>query len=118
MRVKSRADIDLDRAIVRGLLRRRPTADFQSQPLGTLDGFAVLHLAAQADRILISHDVSTMPGAFAEYRQAAPSPGVLLVLWPLAETIENLVLIRELSAAEEWRDRICYLPTLSDLRIP
>jgi hypothetical protein len=43
---------------------------------------------------------------------------VLLVpqLWPLAETIEQLVMIWELSEANEWQDRICYLPTLLDFR--
>jgi len=64
----------------------------------------VLHLAAQEGRILVSHDVCSMPVAFAEYRRTAHSPGVLLVpqLWPLAEIIEQLVRIWELTEAAEW----------------
>lgn len=116
MKVKFQADNDLDRTIVRGVLRRRPLMSFQSQPLNEMDDLAVLSLAAQEDRILVSHDVSTMPRAFAEYRRANHSPGVLLVPQDsaLPDTIEQLLLIWELSEAAEWRDRICYLPTLAD----
>jgi hypothetical protein len=59
-----------------------------------------------------------MPAAFAQYRQGGHSPGVLLVpqLWPLAEAIEQLVTIWELSEAGEWENRICYLPNLLDFR--
>jgi hypothetical protein len=70
-----------------------------------VDDLTVLHLAAQDGRILASHDISTMPEAFAQYRQGGQSPGVLLVpqLWPLAEAIEQLMMIWELSEANEWQ---------------
>ena len=118
MKVRFQADNDLDRTIVRGVLRRRPLVDFRSQPINDVDDLTVLHLAAQDGRILVSHDISTMPEAFSQYRQGGHSPGVLLVpqLWPLAETIEQLVMIWELCEANEWHDRICYLPTLLDFR--
>ena len=118
MKVKFQADNDLDRAIVRGVLRRRPGVDFRSEPFVGVNDLTVLRLAAQETRILVSHDVSSMPVAFAEYRRSGHSSGVLLVpqLWPLAHTIEQLVLVWELSEADEWEDRICYLPTLSDFR--
>jgi Domain of unknown function (DUF5615) len=120
VKVKFQADNDLDRTIVRGLLRRLPGADFQSEPLTAVEDFAVLQLAAQAGRIVVSHDVKTMPPAFAEYRRTGHSPGVLVTpqLWPLADAIEHLVLIWELTDASEWQDRICYLPTFADFRIP
>lgn len=67
---------------------------------------------------LVSHDISSMPAAFARYRRGGRSPGVLLPqLWALSDTIEQLVTIWELSDAGEWQDRICYLPTLSDFRM-
>ena len=69
MKVKFRADNDLRRAIVRGFLRRLPAADFDSRPLDSVDDAAVLRLAARAGQIVVSHDVSTMPRAFAEFRQ-------------------------------------------------
>ncbi|HZT31679.1 MAG TPA: hypothetical protein VFA33_17465 [Bryobacteraceae bacterium] len=119
MKVKFQADNDLDRAIVHGVVRRRATVDFRSQPMDAVDDLTVLHLAAQESRILVSHDVSSMPAAFAQYRRTSHSPGVLLVpqTWPLADAIEQLVLIWELTEAGEWVDRICYLPTLSDFRV-
>lgn len=119
MKVKFQADNDLRRAIVRGFLRRLPAADFASQPLDAVDDVAVLHLAAQAGRIVVSHDVTTMPRAFTEYYRTAHSPGVLLTpqSWRLAEAIEHLVLVWEVTDASEWQDRICYLPTFEDFRM-
>ncbi len=95
MKVKFQADNDLDRAIVRGVLRRRPVVAFEARPINAINDYAVLDMAAAAGRILVSHDVSTMPAAFAEYRVNAHHPGVLLVpqLWPLATAIDHLVLI-------------------------
>lgn len=119
MKVRFQADNNLRRAIVRGFLRRLPSADFQSEPLDAIDDLAVLQIAAQAGRIVVSHDVRTMPAAFSEYRRIGHSPGVLLTpqLWPVAECIDQLVLIWELTEAAEWQDRICYLPTLADFQI-
>lgn len=122
MKVKFQADNDLDRTIVRGVMRVRPVIDFRSQPLEGLDDLTVLHVAAQDSRILVSHDVSAMPAAFLHFRSTADqlSPGVLLVPQssPLADNIERLILIWELTEAAEWMDRICYLPSLLDFRIP
>jgi hypothetical protein len=118
LRVKFQADNDLDRAIVRGVLRQRPAVDFKSQPEHS-DDLTVLDLAAQDNRILVSHDISSMPTAFARYRLSGHSPRVLLVpqSCALANAIEHLILIWELTEAGEWEDRICYLPTLSDFRL-
>jgi hypothetical protein len=119
VKVRFQADNDLSRAIIRGVLRRPPRADFLAHPLIDIDDFAVLQMAAEAGRIVVSHDVSTMPQAFAEFRQTSRSPGVLLTpqSWAIAEVIEHLVLIWELTEASEWQDRICYLPTFADFRI-
>jgi hypothetical protein len=86
--------------------------------MDALDDLTVLHLAAQQRRILVSHDVSSMPAAFAQYRRTGASPGVPLVpqLWPVANAIEHLALIWELTEAAEWENRIFYLPTLADFR--
>jgi hypothetical protein len=119
VKVKFQADNDLRRAIIRGFLRRLPAADFQYQPLNAVDDLAVLHLAAETGRIVVSHDVSTMPEAFAEFRRTSHSPGILLTpqSWAIAEAIEHLVLIWELTDASEWQNRICYLPTFADFQI-
>jgi hypothetical protein len=119
VKVKLQADNDLDRTIVRGVVRRQPLVDFQSQPLNAVDDLEVLHLSALESQILVSHDISTMATAFAEYRRRNHSPGVLLVpqFSALADTIDQLLLVWELTEASEWRDRICYLPTLADFVI-
>ena len=61
-----------------------------------------------------------MPRAFTKYRRTAHSPGVLLTpqSWRLAEAIEHLVLVWEVTDASEWQDRICYLLTFEDFRMP
>jgi hypothetical protein len=79
VKVRFQADNDLDRTIVRGVLRRRPLMEFRSQPINDADDLTVLHLAAQDGRILVSHHISSMPEAFAQYRHGGHSPGVLLV---------------------------------------
>src|SRR5260370_10378728 len=103
MKVRFRADNDLDRDIIRGLLRKQPAIDFEANPLPGLDDPAVLQLAAEEGRVLVSHDVSTLPPVFARVRQSMRSPGVLLVpqSLPLGQSIEHLLLIWELTEPTE-----------------
>ena len=73
----------------------------------------VLALAAEQDRILVSHDFQTMPRHFGDFLQArGSSPGVLLVpqYLPIGDAIEELVLIWAATDAEEWKDRILRIP--------
>ena len=77
------ADADLDYAIVSGCRRREPAIDFLSANDAHLEGVpdpTVLALAAEQDRILVSHDFQTMPRHFGEFLGArGSSPGVFLV---------------------------------------
>jgi Domain of unknown function (DUF5615) len=64
------ADADLDYAIVSGCLRKTPAVDFLSANDAKLEGVPdsrVLALAAEQDRILVSHDFQTMPRHFGEF---------------------------------------------------
>jgi hypothetical protein len=73
----------------------------------------VLALAAEQNRILVSHDFQTMPQHFGDFLQArGTSPGVLLVpqYLPIGEAIEELVLIWGASDAQEWENRILRIP--------
>ena len=73
----------------------------------------VLALAAQQERILVSHDFQTMPQHFGDFLQThGSSPGVLLVpqYLPIGEAIEELVLIWGASDAGEWENRILRIP--------
>ena len=71
--MKSRflADADLNRTIVSGVLRREPSLDFltaQAAGLRGMNDSEVLALAAEQQRVLVSHDVGTMPAHFALFK--------------------------------------------------
>jgi hypothetical protein len=116
MKVGFRADNDLDRDIVRGLLRLEPRIDFEAEPLNGLDDESVLLIALREDRILITHDISSIPPLFSRLREGSQLPGVILIpqSYALGKAVEQLHLIWVLTEAAEWRNRICYLPTLAD----
>ena len=92
--------------------------DFLSAAVAKLEGIPdpdVLAMAAEQDRILVSHDFRTTPYYFGEFLQAGgSSPGVLLVpqYVPISGVIDELVLIWGASDAEEWRNRILRTPLL------
>ena len=70
MNVRFQADADLNHIIVKATLRREPSIDFQTAHVVNLAGVGdpeVLALAAQAERVLVTHDRKTMPKNFAEF---------------------------------------------------
>ena len=83
MKVRYQADNDLKKAIIQGVLRNEPAIDFrtaQSAKLDSIPDLDVLLRAAIDGRILVSHDVSTMPGSFEQFIGAGSgSPGLFLV---------------------------------------
>jgi Domain of unknown function (DUF5615) len=115
--VRFLADEDLDAAIIRGLRSREPSVDIldvkSSGLRGTKDP-VLLEIAAEQDRILITHDRNTMTQHFWErLASGKSSPGLLIV--PdlpnaIGAAIEWLFLIWGASEPEEWRDRIEYMP--------
>ena len=114
--VRFLADASLHHAIVAGCLRREPSIDFLSAHAARLDGVSdahVLALAARQNRILVTHDFQTMPKHFGEFiATGRSSPGVFLVKQrtPLAQVIEELVLVWATSEPTDWTDRILEIP--------
>ena len=113
MTVRFLADENIDAAIVDGLRSREPTVDMLDVKTAGLRGTAdpaLLEIAAEQDRVLITYDRSTMPRHVRERRAAGKLvPGVFIV--PADENaiggiIEWLLLVWSASEAEEWRDRI------------
>jgi hypothetical protein len=106
------ADADLNHVTVKGCRRREPTLDFLPANEANFQGVPdpdVLAFAAVENRILVTHDHQTMPGHFGDFLiRGRASPGVFLVSQhaPIADVIEDLVLIWTASDASEWRDRI------------
>jgi predicted nuclease of predicted toxin-antitoxin system len=72
----------------------------------------VLAIAAQQERILVSHDRRTMPLEFATFMTNRQSSGVIIVSRKLTTevVIEELLLIWAVSNAQEWVNRIAKLP--------
>lgn len=115
MKLRFLADVDLNRAIVRGVKRREPAIDFLTAQAASLDGMRdsdVLAVAAREWCILVSHDFATMPHHFRDFVASQHSPGVFLMSQelPVGTAVEVLLLIAEASDAEEWENQLTYLP--------
>lgn len=72
----------------------------------------VLRIAADAGRILVTHDWKTMPAMFEEFTAIQKSSGVLIVPQRLAvgRAIEELLMIWAASDAEDWENVLCPVP--------
>ncbi len=115
MRVRFQADADLDARIIRGLKRRQPEVDIQTAAEAGLVGLAdpdVLRVAADSLRILLTHDQRTMPRHFAQFIAVRTSAGVIIVPKniSLGMAVEELLLIWAASRAEEWHNRLVWIP--------
>lgn len=114
-KVRFQADADLNQAIVTGTIRRQPNLNLQSAYAAGLEGKKdpeVLTIAAQDGRVLVSHDRKTMPREFGEFIVSKTSSGVLILSQKLSvsDAIEALILVWEVSTAEEWVNQIMSIP--------
>ena len=113
------ADADLNQAIVDGVRLREPALDFLSAVEAGLEGMsdrAVLDLATNQDRVLVSHDASTMPVHFARFLNAGKrSPGVFLVPQDavVRDVIDAILLVWSASSPADWANQIHHLPSLA-----
>jgi hypothetical protein len=115
LKVRFQADADLRAPIVKGLRRREPSVDFSTADesrLAGLEDWEVLDLAASSGRVLVSHDVSTMPETFSRFIQEQTSPGVILISQELSyrEAIEGLLRVWSSSEAKDWENVVSFLP--------
>lgn len=116
MKLRFLADADLNKVIVSGVLRREPSIDFLTAHHAGLHGMKdpqVLALAAQLERVLISHDVGTLPAHFRNFRNdGRHSAGVFLIPQSLEVkiAIEELLIIWLTSEPPEWENRLVWLP--------
>ena len=110
------ADENIDQDLILGLKRRIDGIDIvrvQDVGLRTLDDPTILQWAAEEGRVLISRDIKTMP-AFAHDRVVAglTMPGVLILpaTVSMAVAISELSIIAGATEADEWVNRVAYLP--------
>jgi hypothetical protein len=110
------ADENFRGAIVRGLLRRSSGLDIvrtQDVPQisGAEDSF-VLDWATRNDRVVLTHDVSTMIPAMREQLLTSRCAPIVFVpdSLPVGQAIEEILLLDECSSGSDWASGVIYLP--------
>lgn len=114
--LKFLADENLASAILRGLLRREPTIDIvrvQDYGLSQTDDPQILEWAAQNGRIVLTHDLRTMPTfAYERIAQHKAMSG-LIAMRPdirIGTLIQDILLINEIMTPEELQNTVLRLP--------
>ena len=116
MSVRFVADEHIARSLIAGLHRHVQEIDIvrvQDVGLRTVDDPRILQWAADAGRALLTQDIRTMPDfAHERVRQGLTMPGVFVLptTLPVATVLEDLAMIVIASNAEEWANRVVYLP--------
>ncbi len=114
--IRLAADENFNNNIIRGLLRRKADLDIvriQDVGLSGADDPTVLEWAAQQNRILLTHDVTTMTKyAHKRIESNQLMPGIFVVSNAIAAgvAIEEILLLAEYSFDHEWDGQIIYLP--------
>lgn len=112
------ADADLNGAIVSGVVHRSAHLDFKRAgdvPLEGLPDHVVLAIAAEDRRVLVTHDVTSMPDHFREYVRYHASPGIILVPQGLSigKAIESVLLISEACDEHDLANKVCLVPSFA-----
>jgi hypothetical protein len=115
LKIRFLADANFNQKIVTGLLLREPQIDFelpQDVIPEKMEDTQVLELGAAHGRIIVTHDVRTMPDHFSDFVADQPCPGMILVpkKMVIGAAIEDLLLIWQVSEAEEWINHMRRLP--------
>lgn len=115
MKVRFQADNDLDYRVVRATRQRDASIDFRSAleaELHAKEDEAVLKIAAEDGRIVVSHDRKTMPQNFGVFIQAQSSPGLIIISRKLSisDSADWLQLVWSASESEEYMNSIFTIP--------
>ncbi len=110
------SDENFKGSITRGILLRQPTLDLvrvQDIGLSGTDDPIILQWAAQESRLVLTHDVRTMP-KFATERILSRErmPGLIIAARraSVGAIIDDILLITTCSLEDEWENRILYIP--------
>ena len=110
------ADENFNNDILRALFRRNLQIDIvrvQDAGLTGADDATVLAWAAERNRVLLTHDVSTLTAyAYERMSSGAAIPGVFEVSRDVSirEAVEDILLLTECSRDGEWEGQVRYLP--------
>ena len=108
-------DNDFNERILRGVQSRTEIDAVLARAVGLEDkpDPELLSWAAVENRIILSHDLQTMPVyAITRVRGGQPMPGLILVPQELriGKAVEELTMIALCSDQGEWRNMIVYVP--------
>jgi hypothetical protein len=101
---------------VRGVLRRQANLDFvrvQDVGLSGADDPTILEWAAQENRVILTHDVTTMTRhAYERVAAGKRLPGVFEVSRsvPIGVAIDEILILALCSLEGEWEGQVRYLP--------
>lgn len=110
------ADQNFNEHIVDGLTRRISEVDLilaRDVGLAREPDPAVLEWSAAQNRVLLTHDRSTIPPfAYARVAAGQPMPGIFLVsdAMPAGNAIDELTLAAQCLSADECENRVRYFP--------
>ena len=110
------SDENFNGDIVRGLLRRHAELEMvrvQDVGLTQTPDPDILEWAAGQGRVLLSHDVSTVPpAAYRRIGDGKPMPGVFIVpdRMPIGHAIDEILFLSTDAEPDEWKDQVLYLP--------
>jgi hypothetical protein len=113
------SDENINGAIIRGLLLRRPALDLvrvQDVGLSGTPDPDILAWAAVNDRIVVTHDYKTMPDdATACIVRGESMPGLFVVKddMPIRQVIDELLLVEDCGHPGEWANQILRFPLRS-----
>jgi hypothetical protein len=109
-------DNDFRQAITRGLARIVGDLDaltLREARLAEADDPDVLRFAAAQSRMLLTHDVNTMPDeVYALSAAGQPVPRVALVPqdMPVGRAVEDLAILLSVSTDQDWQQLLFWLP--------
>jgi hypothetical protein len=110
------SDENFNGDIVRGLFRRHPQLDLvRVQDVGLMQtpDTDILDWAAGQGRVLLSHDISTVPPtAYQRVTDGKPMPGVFIVpeRLPIGQAIDEILFLSLDVEPDEWSNQVLYLP--------
>lgn len=110
------ADENFNNDILRGVLRRNPELDIvrvQDVKLSGADDETVLAWAAAHERVLLTHDVTTITRyAYERVARGERMLGVFEISRAISlhVVIEDILLLAECSFEDEWEGKVNYLP--------
>jgi Domain of unknown function (DUF5615) len=114
--IRFAADENFNNDILRAAWRVEPTLDIIRVQDTEASGFSdpnLLRWLTKENRILLTHDVNTVPGFAKELlKEGFSLPGIFLVhdSKPVAAVAQDILLVASCSSPEEWVNQLWYLP--------